>query len=112
MYLSNMWVPLVHLHLHNHILTLYKRKACLSPIPNPPSGQSEKTGVHAKTVNDPQYQVTHHFQVQVILWTGPRKGVGEHSHVGAREAPEGVEAQTGVLHQHRPLHLQCNEMQP
>lgn len=60
-------------------------------------------------MNDPQYQVTNHFEVQVILWTGPRKGVGEHSHVGAREAPEGIEAQTGVLHQYRPLYLQDKE---
>ena len=41
-----------------------------------------------------------------------RRLQGEHSHVGAREAPKGVEAQTGVLHQYGPLHLQHMEMEP
>lgn len=69
-------------------------------------------GIDNKTVNDPQYQVTNHFEVQMILWPGPCKGVGEHSHVGAREAPEGIEAQTGVLHQYRALHLQHKGAKP
>lgn len=63
-------------------------------------------------MKEPQYQVTNHFQVQVVLWAGLCKGVGEHSHVGAREAPKGIEAQTGVFHQDRPLHLQHKEMRP
>lgn len=46
----------------------------------------------------------------MVLGAGPYKG--EHSHVGAREAPKGIEAQTGILHQYRPLHLRHKEIQP
>lgn len=33
-------------------------------------------GVDAKAMNDSHYHVTNHFQVQVVLWARPCKGVG------------------------------------
>lgn len=109
MYLSNGWVPPAHLHLHNHILTLYKRKAYFSQIPNPSSGNLK---YRFRCQGNEWLSLSHNqsFPSSGGFVRRALQGGGEHSHIGAREASEGIEAQAGVLHQYRSLHLKHKEI--
>jgi hypothetical protein len=79
MYLWNRWVPLSNLYLHNHILTLYKRKAYLSSIPNPSLGQLKYWG----WCQDSKWLAVSGNQsfLKVLLWLGPCKGVSGSTHM-------------------------------